>query len=290
MDGKKERFLVAFLFLSLLGFFLTPRVFCRLLWFFLLFFFLFFSPGLDPIIESKMAGALIAANAAPGRRSAAGELGPKEELSSSSSSITGRPGEGVDYSRAILAVKKREEGGGGGGGEGEQGGEASSSSSAAAALRQNKKTELNDEEVEAALLDAGLTSQEVTAYHSWSMRIGQFLAFCIDEGVLGYKFSLADLSEAIGLVDGAADRVSSREKEKRSRRTVRQTERGVEREKEMKRLERNKERKEKRERDVFLLFGTVQREEEERGGCSLFFVASWRKERRVEESLLLRLL
>ncbi|KEP60787.1 UNVERIFIED_CONTAM: hypothetical protein HHA_249730 [Hammondia hammondi] len=66
--------------------------------------------------------------------------------------------------------------------------------------------ELNEEEEEAALLDSDLEPQEILAYHRWSMRISQYLAYCIDEGILGYKFSLADLSEAIGLVSQPADR------------------------------------------------------------------------------------
>ncbi|CBZ56160.1 conserved hypothetical protein [Neospora caninum Liverpool] len=66
--------------------------------------------------------------------------------------------------------------------------------------------EMNEDEEEAALLDSDLEPQEIIAYHRWSMRVSQYLAYCIDEGVLGYKFCLADLSEAIGLVSQAADR------------------------------------------------------------------------------------
>ncbi|PHJ21823.1 arm repeat [Cystoisospora suis] len=65
-----------------------------------------------------------------------------------------------------LKMHRREEGAGREGqGLGEEQGRDVSASS-----RQKKKMDLNDEEIEAALLDSGLTSQEITAYHSWSMQ------------------------------------------------------------------------------------------------------------------------
>ena len=45
-------------------------------------------------------------------------------------------------------------------------------------------------------------------YHRWTMRVASYLAFCVNEGILGpTKFSLADLSEAVGLVGPEADKV-----------------------------------------------------------------------------------
>ncbi|PFH38049.1 hypothetical protein BESB_003900 [Besnoitia besnoiti] len=71
---------------------------------------------------------------------------------------------------------------------------------------QKAEREMNEEEEEAALLEADLEPHEIIAYHRWGMRVAQYLAYCVEEGVLGYKFSLADLSEAIGIVDVAADK------------------------------------------------------------------------------------
>ncbi|KAL8443715.1 hypothetical protein Emed_006621 [Eimeria media] len=35
-----------------------------------------------------------------------------------------------------------------------------------------------------------------TSYHRWAMRVAAYLAYCVQEGILGPRFSLADLSEA----------------------------------------------------------------------------------------------
>lgn len=48
------------------------------------------------------------------------------------------------------------------------------------------------------------------SYHRWAMRVAAYLAFCVNEGILGPRFSLADLSEAVGLVGFEADKASCR--------------------------------------------------------------------------------
>ncbi|OEH79007.1 arm repeat-containing protein [Cyclospora cayetanensis] len=45
------------------------------------------------------------------------------------------------------------------------------------------------------------------ALHRWAMRVASYLAYCVNGGILGPRFSLADLAEAVGLVGANADQI-----------------------------------------------------------------------------------
>ncbi|XP_026191551.1 uncharacterized protein LOC34622568 [Cyclospora cayetanensis] len=45
------------------------------------------------------------------------------------------------------------------------------------------------------------------ALHRWAMRVASYLAYCVNGGILGPRFSLADLAEAVGLVGANADQL-----------------------------------------------------------------------------------
>ncbi|KAL8438752.1 hypothetical protein Efla_003423 [Eimeria flavescens] len=67
---------------------------------------------------------------------------------------------------------------------------------------------VNLAEAEETVADVARAKHEAAiSYHRWAMRVAAYLSFCVNEGILGPRFSLADLCEAVGLVGPDADKL-----------------------------------------------------------------------------------